>query len=660
MLNRRKFINTAASTTLLLATQSCIEKKNNSSIEKPNILWLTVEDSSYYEFGCYGNSSVKTPNIDNLAERGIQFLNAWSTAPQCSPARASIISGCYATSYGTDYHRQKYSVPPKLYFFTQFLQQAGYFCTNNYKTDYNSKSSECKVWDECSNQASYNSSHRQRDRPFFSVFNFTATHMSRVRSFHLDERQDFTQQGLNPSDLELPPHLPDLPEVRSDYAFHLSGIQEVDRWVGLFLEDLTKQKLEDNTIIFFFSDHGGVLPRGKGFVYETGLRVPLIVYFPPLWQHLSNIKPGTKSKQLVNFVDLAPTILSLANVKPVDSMQGKAFLGNYQSSPSKIQFGFRTNQQHHYDPSRAATDGQFKYIRNYIPYKPLGLRNFYQWGVPSYQAWDRYILEKQYQETIWQQPYLTKPEEMLFDLNQDPFELNNLAPNEAYGDILAKLRAAISQHIREIKDLGFIIISVREKSKPLYTWIRENQYPHDELITAAEIASEDNSQNVVKLLEYLKSDRAEFRFWGASGLAYLGSRQIIDDCPPLLLDTMQDANSEVATTAAEAVCYLGHGDLGLPVLITKFQQKMISAYSSLETISLNQTYSQQIYPYLDQLEEFAQQPSDGTLSDRGLAARSILVNLGKLPMAQLYPTELTEKKGKKINQKNHPLKPRPI
>ena len=165
MLNRRKFINNAASTTLLLAAQSCINTGDNSSAEKPNILWLTVEDSSYYEFGCYGNPSVKTPNIDSLAEKGIQFLNAWSTAPQCSPARASIISGCYATSYGTDYHRQKYSVPPKLYFFTQFLQQAGYFCTNNHKTDYNSKSSECKVWDECSTKATYNSSRRQRDRP---------------------------------------------------------------------------------------------------------------------------------------------------------------------------------------------------------------------------------------------------------------------------------------------------------------------------------------------------------------------------------------------------------------------------------------------------------------------------------------------------------------
>ena len=375
---------------------------------------------------------------------------------------------------------------------------------------------------------------------------------------------------------------------------------------------------------------------------------------------MSGIQPGTKSKQLINFVDLAPTILSVANVRPHDSMQGKAFLGNYQSIPQEIQFGFRTNQQHHYDPSRAATDGQFKYIRNYIPYKPLGLRNFYQWGVPSYIAWDRYILENQDKNPIWRQPYLTKPTEMLFDLNEDPFELKNLADNENYRDILSKFRSAISQHVREIKDLGFMIISAREKSQPLYTWVRENEYPHNELITAAEIASTDNPQNLEKLLEYLQSDLPEFRFWGASGLAHLGNRQIISDCPPALLNAMEDTNPEVAATAAEAVCYLGRSDLGLPVLMTQLERKMIPAYSSLETLSLSEKYSQKLYSYLTQLEELAKLPSDKTLIDRGLVIRSILVNLGELPISQLYPEDYTQKKGLKINQKDLELKPRPI
>lgn len=651
-LNRRQFINTAASTTLLLTAQSCLNS-NNSSSEKPNILWLTIEDSSYYEFGCYGNQTVKTPNIDSLAEKGIQFLNAWSTAPQCSPARASIISGCYATSYGTDYHRLKYSVP-EFYFFPPYLQKAGYYCTNNHKTDYNSKSPECKIWDECSREATYNS-RRRRNRPFFSVFNMTGTHMSRVRSFHLEGRRDFASEGLNPETIKLPPHLPDLPEVRSDYAFHLEGIQEADTWVGLFLQDLKEQNLEENTIVFFYSDHGGILPRGKGSIYETGLRVPLIVYVPPKWQHLSSLQP--QSEQLINFIDLAPTVLSLANVQPLDSMQGKAFMGHYQTTSPKIQFGFRTNQQYHFDPSRAASDGRFKYIRNYIPYLPLGLRNYFQWAVPSYQAWDKYVLEQQ-TDSQWRQPYQAKPAEMLFDLKEDPFELNNLAQDETYKDTLIKLRNAVSQNIRETKDVGFLFPSVREKEQPLYTWVRETNYPHEDLMIAVETASEDNPQHREQLLQYLSSDRPEFRFWGASGLAYLGQRQVMTECPPLLIEVMQDDNAQVAATAALGVCYLGRSDLALPILIANLELKKIPAYSALESLSWIEEYRTKLQPYVAKLQQLARLPSDGTLTDRGLAVRSILVNLNELPIAQLYPEELN-KKGLKINRKNIKLEPKP-
>lgn len=655
-LNRRQFINTAASTTLLLTTQSCLNRENSSS--KPNILWLTVEDSSYYEFGCYGNQAVKTPNIDSLAEGGIQFLNAWSTAPQCSPARASLISGCHATSYGTDYHRLKYSVPAELYFFPRYLQQAGYFCTNNHKTDYNTKSSECKIWDECSTEATYNS-RRRRNRPFFAVFNLTLTHMRRVRSFHLQQRRDFATQGLNPETLELPPHLPDLPEVRSDYAFHLEGIQDADRWVGLFLQDLQQQNLADKTIVFFFSDHGGILPRGKGFVYETGIRVPLIAYFPPQWQHLTSLQPGTKTKQLVSFVDLAPTVLSLAEVKTPDWMQGKAFFGSYSTTPTKIQFGFRTNQDYHFDPSRTATNGTFKYIRNYIPYLPLGLRNYYQWGVPSYQAWDRYVLENPQIKSQWQQLARAKPAEMLFNIDKDPFELQNLAQDEAYRDLLLQLRSEVARYIREIKDLGFIIPSAREQEQPMYTWIRKTNYPHEDLMTAVEIASEDNPQHLEQLLQYLSSDRAEFRFWGASGLAYLGQRQVIQNCPPLLIEAMQDVDEQVAATAALGVCYLGRSDLALPVLIANLEQKKIPAYSALESLSWDREYRAKLQPYLSQLKQLARLPSDGTLKDRGLAARSILINLKQLPISQLYPQELNQK-GLKINRQTIELEPKPL
>jgi len=305
------------------------DKKN----ERPNILWLTFEDTSAYEFGCYGNGDVHTPNADSLAARGIQFMNAWSVAPQSSAARSSLITGCYSSTYGMDIHPVPYDTPADI-FFPQRLREAGYYCTNNSKTHYNSTTDNKSCWDECNNKASYNSTKRGKDQPFFAVYNTVTSHMGRIRTFHTDGRRDYTQEGIFPQQLTLPSYVPDLPEVRSDYAGHLEAVQDVDTWLGIFLKDLETRGLEDNTIIFFFSDHGGCVARGKGYLYESGLKVPMIAYFPPKWRHLAN---GAKGKEngLVNFTDLGPTVLSLAGVKPPKNMQGKALYGKFASKEKR-------------------------------------------------------------------------------------------------------------------------------------------------------------------------------------------------------------------------------------------------------------------------------------------------------------------------------------
>ncbi len=344
--------------------------------ERPNILWLTFEDTSAYEFGCYGNNEVHTPNTDSLAACGIQFMNAWSVAPQSSAARSSLITGCYATTYGMDVHPVAYDTPADI-FFPQKLREAGYYCTNNNKTHYNSTTDNKICWDECDNRASYNSIKRQKDQPFFAVFNTVTSHMGRIRTFHTDGRRDYTQEGIYPALLSLPSYVPDLPEMRSDYAGHLEAVQDVDTWLGFYLKDLKEKGLDENTIIFFFSDHGGCLPRGKGYLYESGLKVPLIAYFPPKWQHLANNMVG-KETDLVNFTDLGPTVLSLAGVKPPKHMHGKALYGKFADKNKRdVQFALAANQLHHFMPVRAATDGRFKYIRSYIPYRQFALRNYY-------------------------------------------------------------------------------------------------------------------------------------------------------------------------------------------------------------------------------------------------------------------------------------------
>ena len=223
------------------------ENKEVDKNERPNILWLTFEDTSASNFGCYGNPAVNTPTVDSLASVGVQYMNAWSCAPQSSPARSSLITGCYATTYGMDIHPVSQETPDGL-FFPQLLRDAGNYCTNNNKTHYNSTRNNKACWDECDKEASYNSSNRKPDQPFFTVFNSVASHMGRIRTFHTEGRRDYSLEGIQIDSLVLPSYIPDLPEVRSDYAGHLESTQDIDKWVQIFLNDLKKKGLEKGKV----------------------------------------------------------------------------------------------------------------------------------------------------------------------------------------------------------------------------------------------------------------------------------------------------------------------------------------------------------------------------------------------------------------------------
>lgn len=622
----------------------------------PNILWLTFEDTSAYELGCYGNTQVNTPNIDRLAERGIQFLQASSTAPHCSPARSTLITGCYATTFGMDLHRRKWATPADI-FYPTLLRKAGYYCTNNSKTDYNSTENNKAMWDECSDNASYNSPKRGKNQPFFAVFNGGMTHMSRLTSVTIEGRRDFSKEGLDPEKLKLPPYVPDIEEMRSDFALHLEGVQDVDKWMAFFLEDLEKQGLADDTIIFFFSDHGGCLPRGKGFPFESSLRVPLLIYLPPKYEHLAPFKPGSKTDRLVGFVDFAPTLLSLIGVKPPEWMQGQAFMGKYEAAPRQLQFGFRANQANHFDPCRTVTDGRFKYIRAYLPQKPFNLRNGFQWGMPSNIGWDGYALdrirnpERAAQKPEWLQPYMPKTAEMLFDLDADPFELNNLAGDPAKRPVLETLRIALAANVRNTMDLGFFPLSTRDKGEPLYTWVRKEKFDLDQLITLAEKASESNPANKALFIESLSSKYASIRFWGASGLSILAANGQLEECPDELKKAVNDADPSVSATAAEACCFSGATEVGLPVLVQGITHRkgedQQPFHSSIETLSWYPQMAVSFEGYMDKIKAAG-----------GLAGKSVLINLGKMPADKLH-SEKDRKKGIQLNKSRKPIKPQP-
>ncbi|MBX2850873.1 MAG: sulfatase [Phycisphaeraceae bacterium] len=386
-----------AAALLLLPTLSA-----DAAQKVPNILWLTIEDTSQYEFGCYGNTQVKTPNVDALAAKGVKFTHASSVAPHCLPARSTIISGVFATTYGTGLHRGLFRSPKDRPFLPKLMKDAGYFCLNVNKKDYNTPTPN-NLWDQ-------GNKYTKSNKPFFAVYNNHDCHMTSVR-----------HEVLPASDIDIShlPYLPNLPEIRANYyAAHLKEIEAVDLWVGKKLAELEASGRQDDTIIFFYSDHGGCQPRGKAFAYETGLRVPFIVYIPPKWQHLSNgMDMGTDSDRLIGFEDLASTALSLIGRKTPPQMQGKAFLGGHAQEPKAYQFGFRNNQGYHYDPVRTVSDGKYKYIRNYTPYKPLGMRQDYQWGMGANMAYDLASLKDELAPEH-ASFFKAKPCEMLFDLSR--------------------------------------------------------------------------------------------------------------------------------------------------------------------------------------------------------------------------------------------------
>ena len=630
---------------------------NNKKKERPNILWVTFEDTSSYEFGCYGNKDVHTPNADSLAAQGIQFMNAWSVAPQSSPARSSLITGCYAPTYGMDVHPVSYDTPVDI-FFPQRLREAGYYCTNNSKTHYNSTNNNKACWDECTKTASYNSPKRGKDQPFFAVFNTVTSHMGRIRTFHTDGRRDYTKEGIYTELLTLPSYVPDLPEVRSDYAGHLEAVQDVDTWLGFFLKDLKDKGLDDNTIIFFFSDHGGCVPRGKGYLYESGLKVPLIAYFPEKWKHLANGKSG-KNNSLVNFTDLGPTVLSLAGVKPTKNMQGKAIFGEYASKEErKVQFAFAANQLHHFMPVRAVTDGHIKYMRSYIPYRQFALRNYYQWGMPSNKAWDKLVLGNHNTNPDWALTFDAHPAEMLFDLDKDPGELHDLSSSPEYAEVLAKMRNELSNHIRNTHDLGFFLPTSRT-GHVLYDVVRKEKYPMEELYKLVEAAGIGDIASLPLFEKAIASSHRDMRFWGAVGYAELAHKKQISQCPQALADLLKDEDPYVASEAAYAVAYLGKPQEGIARLINpvKEEDRKIG-YSSLECISLDPAMRNYIRQFLPQLKEAAETLPRKKNEDSGLMARGILVNLGELDIKLLHGPE-AYKEGLKLNHGRRPMVPLP-
>ena len=527
---------------------SNLKNKSNSIPDRPlpNILWITCEDISPY-LGCYGDKNAATPNLDKLASEGTLYSNAYANAPVCSPARFTIISGMYASSAGTHHMRSTNKIPENIRFYPEYLREAGYYCTNNSKTDYNC-TGYGNIWDESSRTAHYKN--RKSGQPFFAIFNLTITHESQIH------RYDTNKLIHNPSKMEIPPYHPDLPEVRNDWAQFYDNITTMDKQAGDLLEELEQSGLKDSTIIFFYGDHGGVLPRSKRFIFNTGTQVPFITRIPELYKDLAPGTPGNKNERLISFVDLAPTLLSLAGLPKPDNMQGNAFMGEYTDDKPDYVYFFRGRMDERYDMMRGITDGQYRYIINFMPHRPYAQHISYLWKAASMQVWEKAYRDDQCNE-IQSRFFGTKPFEELYDTKADPWEVNNLADDQEYADVLKKMRQAMKDHILKFKDGGFIPEGeyTNIENSSLYNYFQSDDYKLEEILKVASTAAKGEEKNIDFLIENLQNPNPYIRYWAATGCAILGenatkAKQDLALC-------LTDESPDVRIAAAESLYQIG-------------------------------------------------------------------------------------------------------
>ncbi|MEI6463689.1 MAG: sulfatase [Verrucomicrobiota bacterium] len=521
---------------------------------RPNILWVVAEDYTANYAGPYGDPLARTPNIDRLARDGIVFEKAYSTSAVCAPTRASIITGMFAPSLGTQHMRSNVPLPAWLRYFPAYLRDAGYFTSNNAKTDYNAEVLP-GTWDENGAQAHYKN--RRPGQPFFAVFNFNSSHES-----SLHKRLPLV---TDPAKVRVPVYLPDTPEVRADLAQYYDRVAETDRQIGERLAELEAAGLAEDTIIFHYSDHGGVLPRSKRFLYENGTHPSLVVHFPRKFQPLAPAAPGSRSSELVNWVDLAPTVLSLAGIKAPDYFQGRALAGSARATSPEFTYNFRDRMDERYDFCRAVTDGRWRYIRNYRPELPTMQHVQYLWNMSAMREWDRLRAEGKL-NAVQQSFFEPKPAEQLFDCTADPDNVRNLASDPAHRATLERMRTANRAHLLRIRDTGFmpeaILRDLSAEKSPTEFSHNDQAYPLARIMDTIDRLQLGATPNPTELSAALRDPLPVVRYWGALA-ALRAPRGITLELGPLLAD----ATPSVRVAAAFASARHGAGEAAWPVFI---------------------------------------------------------------------------------------------
>ncbi|MEM9015945.1 MAG: sulfatase-like hydrolase/transferase [Verrucomicrobiota bacterium] len=538
-----------------------------SAEDRPNIIWITAEDMSP-TIGAYGDEYATTPHLDAFAEESVTYANAFAAAPVCSPSRSTLITGMWAPSLGTSQMRSAFPIPPEVKGFPSYLREAGYFTTNAEKTDYNTADAPRLIeesWDRISPEAHWRDESRGDGQPFFSVFNQMVSHQSRTMVWPYESFAKHVQGNLsatenhNPETAPVPPYYPDTETVRKTIARFYDCVTVMDQQVGRLLEQLEEDGLAEDTIVFFYSDHGSGMPRHKRLLHDSGMQVPLIVRFPEKYQHLAPAAPGETIDRLVTFVDFPATVLNLLGLELPDYFQGDAFLGEGAAEPEDYVYGFRDRVDEVYDCSRSVRSETYLYIRNYLPHL--------SWNQPSVfsdlgeirQDITTYASQNAGTLTDAQRGYAgpTKPVEEFYDVTADPHNVVNLV----LGDLTDEQNAALEAHRTELKRKRIEILDtgaipeevmadyVNNEMAAVRTIMTGGTDHRPDLEVAWAAADLVGFGSREEILEAADSGDAAARYWGviAARHAFPDDKETLE----LLYDRMDDISAPVRIEMAQ-------------------------------------------------------------------------------------------------------------
>lgn len=558
----------------LLWTVAAVAAHADDQTARPNILWISCEDISPH-LGCYGDAQATTPHLDRLAAEGVRYTHAFACHGVCAPSRTGIITGMHPISLGANHMRSKALLPATISCFPVWLRQAGYYCTNNSKTDYNLVWQVRDVWDESSAKAHWK--HRpDPEQPFFAVFNLTMTHESKVwpEGWRSVVKDLPPASRHSPQQVRVPPLYPDTRVVREDLARLLDIITVMDLEVGRLLQELQDAGEADNTIVMFWSDHGDGLPRAKRWVYDTGTRVPLLVRIPERLRVAGQGHPGSVDERLVSLLDLGPTVLHLAGVPVPPLLHGQPFLGPAAPAPRQYVHAARDRVDERFDLVRSVRDRRFRYVRNLMPWRPALQHVAYAERNQIRQELRRLLQTGGLPPRMAQYFSTPRPPEELYDVEADPYELQNLAADADYADTLQRLRAECDRWQLEAGDVHLLpepILAEEERQQGSRWQILQGPQGRQRAETLLELARQASrleSAERAGLLTALTSADPAVRWWATTALAY---RPADEALAPRFQQLAQDSDPAVRVAAARGLRQMGQVALADQVLSEALQ-----------------------------------------------------------------------------------------